>query len=572
MKFLRFQELLLIYQSYQRIDLKKLFLYINTTKYLKFTQLYNRLKILLNKPKVSSKNLINKKTLLNTEFWVNPAPKKSTYIYNEKNFVFNFLGEECNFKKINWNNPEKELLWNYNLHYFDYINTNLVNLDESVSKALIQDWIKKNIFNNSNDVGWQPYPTSLRIVNWIKWDIRSGLVDEDITQSISLQARYLYKNIEWHILGNHLFSNAKALVYAGIYIDNVESKIWLDRGLSLIDKEIDNQVLDDGGNFELSTMYHAIFYEDVLDLINILRISKIDHLNLLEKLKSCASKMNFWLLNMIHPDNEISIFNDAAHNIVATPKDLNKYHLSLDIKTISEKKSKSPINYIYFKDSGYIKIYSKNLTSFLDCAEAGADYIPSHAHADTLSFELSLFKKRLIINGGTSRYGKSNQRNYERSTASHSTVEINHENSSQVWNGFRLGNRAKPENLEINTLENAIEVACSHDGYASFFNNLIHRRKWIFKENSLEVIDKIDGDYDNALSRFIINPEWSIKVIHDDHFQFSTKEGLKVNLKCQYGFMKINKIKYTNNFGKLYDTSSIEIQIKDSINSAIFSW
>jgi len=552
--------------------LKKLFLYLNTIKYLKFIQIYSRLKFLIYKPKITTKGLINRKSSINVNNWVSPAPKKSTYAYDGKEYVFKYLGEVSNFKNINWSDQERELLWNYNLHYFDYINGNSVNLDENISKGLIHDWIKRNSFNSTDNIGWQPYPTSIRIINWIKWNLRTGHEDAEINQSIFLQARYLYKNIEWHILGNHLFSNAKALVYAGIYFDSAESQIWLNRGLSLINNEIDNQVLNDGGNFELSTMYHAIFYEDVLDLINILGISQVDDLNLLQKLKDCASKMNYWLLNMTHPDDEISIFNDAAHNIVANPKELNNYHLSLGIKTISDQKSDSPLNYVHFKDSGYTKIYSENATAFLDCAKAGADYIPSHAHADTLSFELSIFNKRLIVNGGTSRYGNSDQRNFERSTASHNTVEINNKNSSQVWNGFRLGNRAKPLDFEINNHGNSIEVACSHDGYASIYNNLLHRRRWILKENSLEIIDEIDGDYKNALSRLIINPEWRTKVISKNYIQFSDKEGLIVSLKCHNNFMKLNKTTCTNIFGKIYNTNLVEIHIKGKKNSAMFSW
>ncbi|MFB1490650.1 MULTISPECIES: heparinase II/III family protein [unclassified Thiocapsa] len=42
--------------------------------------------------------------------------------------------------------------------------------------------------------------------------------------------------------------------------------------------------------------------------------------------------------------------------------------------------------------------------ALLDVAPIGPDYLPGHAHADTLSFELSLFGQRVIVNGGTSRY------------------------------------------------------------------------------------------------------------------------------------------------------------------------
>ncbi|MEY6432337.1 heparinase II/III-family protein [Thioalkalicoccus limnaeus] len=65
-------------------------------------------------------------------------------------------------------------------------------------------------------------------------------------------------------------------------------------------------------------------------------------------------------------------------------------------------------------------------------------------HADTLSFELSLFGQRTIVNGGTSRYGSGPERLAERSTAAHSTVQIDGADSSEVWGGFRVARRARP--------------------------------------------------------------------------------------------------------------------------------
>ena len=40
-----------------------------------------------------------------------------------------------------------------------------------------------------------------------------------------------------------------------------------------------------------------------------------------------------------------------------------------------------------------------------DLAQIGPDYLPSHGHADTLSFELSVYGKRVFVNSGTSMYG-----------------------------------------------------------------------------------------------------------------------------------------------------------------------
>ena len=69
--------------------------------------------------------------------------------------------------------------------------------------------------------------------------------------------------------------------------------------------------------------------------------------------------------------------------------------------------------------------------------------MPGHSHAETLSFEASFKGKRIIVNSGISTYWITQKRLYERSTASHSTVEIDHKNSSEVWSRFRIADRAK---------------------------------------------------------------------------------------------------------------------------------
>ena len=61
----------------------------------------------------------------------------------------------------------------------------------------------------------------------------------------------------------------KALVFAGLFFNGKESNRWYQIGQKIIDKELLEQVLNDGGNFELSPMYHSIFLEDLLDLVNI---------------------------------------------------------------------------------------------------------------------------------------------------------------------------------------------------------------------------------------------------------------------------------------------------------------
>ena len=121
---------------------------------------------------------------------------------------------------------------------------------------------------------------------------------------------------------------------------------------------------------------------------------------------------------------------------------------------------------IHLEDSGYIRFERQNMIAFLDVAQVGPDYLPAHAHADTLSFEMSLFGQRVFVNSGTSCYGQGEERRQERSTSAHNTVEINGENSSEVWGGFRVGRRAYPTKPEIRENGDRTVISASHDGYA----------------------------------------------------------------------------------------------------------
>ena len=47
-------------------------------------------------------------------------------------------------------------------------------------------------------------------------------------------------------------------------------------------------------------------------------------------------------------------------------------------------------------------LFMEQMFAIFDVAPLGPDYLPGHGHADTLSFELSLFGHRFITNSGTS--------------------------------------------------------------------------------------------------------------------------------------------------------------------------
>ena len=127
-----------------------------------------------------------------------------------------FLNRVGNIESIHdWNDFSVGHLWLYNLHYFDDLNAQDSASRTSLHKEPINRWIAEN--PAPKGVGWEPYPCSLRIVNWIKWSLSGNELLPEWSKSLAMQAGWLARNLEWHLLGNHLFANAKALVFAGLF-------------------------------------------------------------------------------------------------------------------------------------------------------------------------------------------------------------------------------------------------------------------------------------------------------------------------------------------------------------------
>jgi uncharacterized heparinase superfamily protein len=417
---------------------------------------------------------------------------------------FHFLNTTGNLAVHGWDDSAMDRLWRYNLHYFDDLNAQDAVTRLPWHRALLSRWVREN--PPAAGTGWEPYPTSLRIVNWIKWALGGNVLSPECITSLAVQSRWLTKRLEYHLLGNHLFINGKALVFAGLFFNGPEAYSWLIRGLNILEREMVEQVLADGGQFERSTMYHALALEDVLDLCNLITVYP-DAVPgcwqaTVENLRDRVVPMRDWLAAMCHPDREIGFFNDAAIGVAPSQAEIDRYAQQLGFLVNSHPK----IGVTHLVQSGYVRIESNDMVALLDVAPVGPDFLPAHAHADTLSFELSLFGQRFIVNSGTSCYGQGEERERQRGTAAHNTVVINGENSSEIWAGFRVGRRAYPSVLEVWEQGNKAVVAASHDGYQRLSGKNRHQRRWIFDLDEVSIEDEISGPFRKAEARFHFHP------------------------------------------------------------------
>ena len=414
-----------------------------------------------------------------------------------------FLNEDGEIARADqWNDSSRAKLWLYNLHYFDDLCAAAADgAHHQLQRDFVVRWIAENPPARGN--GWEPYPVSLRIANWIKWALSGAHFEQNWLDSLAQQTRWLSRNIEWHLLGNHLLANAKALVLAGVYFDGPEAEHWLGKGLEIYARELPEQILSDGGHFELSPMYHAIVLEDLLDLINAARTYGRTDDQVFRDLSAITARMRRWLAVMTHPDGELSFFNDAAMGIAPNRAAIEAYAARLGVPPINEPSE----GVHHLETSGYVRVNQGDMAAILDLAAVGPYCIPGHAHADTLSFELSLGAERILVNGGTSTYDRGPLREAQRATRSHNTVEIAGRNSSDVWASFRVGRRARVRDVSIVPRDGSIVVSGMHDGYRHLRGRPLHRRTWSFGTNSLSIRDEILGSVPHeGVARFILAP------------------------------------------------------------------
>ena len=179
-----------------------------TVRHLRPVQIIYRVIFRLYKPRVNFRPAPQLRRP-NSE-WHRSAMRRSVMTGPSQFMIF---GSSHDVSQGGWNPNHLSKLICYNLHYFNDINA--VNNSDRLDWhcKLINQWIAENPAPVGN--GWEPYPISLRIVNWIKWaQLNSDMVSAHMIHSLAVQTRFLESQLEWHLLGNHLFVNAKALIFS----------------------------------------------------------------------------------------------------------------------------------------------------------------------------------------------------------------------------------------------------------------------------------------------------------------------------------------------------------------------
>jgi len=437
---------------------------------------------------------------------------------------FTFLNQTvASNGSIPWNDRRYAKLWLYHLNYFDFLNVGFVLpeeepiLDRAMEIAL--DWRQHN--TEGTEVGWEPYPLSVRIINWLKFLARHGRSLEVLEErgristllgSLGVQVATLEHRLEKDLLGNHFLKNLKALLFAGALLETPSSTRWWAKGEALLKQELNEQILPDGGHFERSPMYHSQVLEDLAE-IRLLCASTGRILPCSDLLSRKIRSMAQFLKGIIHPDGEIPLFNDSVLGGARPPDELLAMAEMSDIQS-----AESEPQVTVFPDTGYGVIRSPESRSSLifDCGPLGPDYQPGHGHCDVLSYELSLHGQRVLVDTGVSTYEPGPERHYERSTVAHNTLRIDGEEQAEIWASFRVGRRPRVGQMSGGSDGVFRFVSGEHDAY--WRRGVGHAREILLRAPDTWIVaDLLRGSGTHRVESFLhFHPQVRVKAL-DEH-------------------------------------------------------
>ncbi len=411
---------------------------------------------------------------------------------------------------IDWdlvNEPDSTHLERLAFHYLEFLEA----IDVELAESIVLDWIERT-------PPWQPgywldtwnsYAVSIRAVCMMQWlAVNRSAVSEStfaaVSASVVEQVRFLSRNLELDIRGNHLMKNIKCLLWAGRFFEGNEADAWYRRGRKLLEEELQSQFLPDGMHFELSPAYHCQVFADVLDCISVLCE---------EEAKAVVTQLEVpaqVIADLVHPDGRISLFNDAGLNMAYVPD------VCLSVFEQLGGQRPEPRDRFAFESSGYYGGRFDRSYVVFDCGPSCADRLPAHGHGDILAFEWDVDGRRVVVDAGVKEYETGASRDWNRSTRAHNTVTVGGRDQCEFLKSFRVGLRAHGS-CEGAELTAGVSVTGSYSSRHTDGQVVTHVRKLVATGMSVVVEDEVSGlRSEVAVARLLLHHQCEVLVLSEN--------------------------------------------------------
>lgn len=520
-----------------------------------------------------------------------PVAKKRSPIKHWKQFD-ELDAEETGDKKIIW-----EL--NRQQHFFTLGVAFWLTGEEKFAETFarhLESWMEQN--PPGKGVNWfSSLEIAFRAMSWI-WAFNffqdsKSLAPELFQKSLKylfLHGRHIEKYLSTYYSPNtHLTGEALGLYYLGTQLPFFKrADHWRTLGEEILLSELDRQILPDGVYFEHATWYQrytADFYTHFL-ILKTLSNEKTPR-PLEEKLSVKMQKITDFLMYITRPDGTTPLIGDddggrALPQSRTRPDDFRgvlstgavlfergdykfvagglaeetlwllglEGVLAFETMNAEEPQSKS----VGFTEGGYFVMRDgwEETDNYLLIDGGGLGALTGgHAHADSLSINLSVGGRTILTDPGTYTYHESKElRDQFRTSQAHSTLTIDDESSSEPGGKFGWLTKAETTVKSWLSKDRFDFFEASHNGYERFADNpATHMRSVLFLKNDYWIMRdfvETSGQHEYRLNfQFDIDSNTVIKTLSDNRVcvseQSADKPGMRMfvfdhgNLQAENG-------------------------------------
>ena len=379
--------------------------------------------------------------------------------------TFSLHGETLNAHGNFWEPLEERDVWLDHLHKFEWLrDLRALGGDQArfPARAYIENWLDR--YHGWHESAWHPARTGRRLAMWIAlFDFYGESADEEfqdrVYDAMIRQGRHLAHVLPERLHGTELLEALMGLIYAGLAVPGGEK--WLERGLQLLVKEANRQILSDGGHISRSP---SQLLKSVMILSDIRCALLGTGYPLPEAIQHALDRAGPALRFFRISDRHFSVFHGAQEGDAGL---IDRVILNLGVK------GKVPRS---LPQTGYERIVQGRTMMMVDTGRPPEWPDDIATHAAPGAFELSHGRERIFVNCGTHPIEET-WSDLLRGTAAHNALGIDHRNAFEIRDNGHIGRAArKLETLREDLADGACLVTLRHDGYVPL-NGLMHQRR-----------------------------------------------------------------------------------------------
>ena len=401
-----------------------------------------------------------------------------------------------------------------------------------VARMLTLGWIDQH--RQWSWPAWRADTIALRIVAWLThYDVFFASADDSFRRSlmtsIGRQIRHLIRILPAEVDGAARITALKGLICGAVSLPC--PNVVEDNALALLKRELTRQIFPDGGHVERSP---ALQLRVLCDLIDIRATLNAGRRELPESLQHAIDRLAPMLRFFRHGDRALAHFNGSNEGNVRL--------IDLALSQ-ADARGRAPRSAPH---TGFERLSAGRMLVLVDtgCAAPGLDQT---ACAGTLSFEASVGRDRLIVNCGAATDGDRQWQKACRTTAAHSTAQLDNRNSSEIRDDGAIGRRpsivlCNREDEDGNSL-----LSMSHDGYLAPLS-IIHKRQLYLTADGedLRGEDIFTGPAGHPFTiRFHLHPRVQASLSKDSHQTLlRLPGGSGWRLRAETGHMRLEESIY----------------------------